>query len=84
MTTRLIMITFVFLGVLIFWPLSQFASQEQAKIDPKLTEVWDPVPRVVSPGSGGAPPSDAIGTLQRYGSVGVATDRWKRAEMECF
>jgi hypothetical protein len=28
--------------------------------DPKLTEVWDPVPRIVTPGVGAAPPSDAI------------------------
>jgi len=28
--------------------------------DPKLTEVWEPVPRVVTPGTGTAPPSDAI------------------------
>jgi hypothetical protein len=28
--------------------------------DPKATEVWTPVPRVVTPGSGTIPPSDAI------------------------
>ena len=28
--------------------------------DPKLTEVWQPVPRVVTPGITAAPPSDAI------------------------
>jgi hypothetical protein len=28
--------------------------------DPKLTEVWSPVPRVVTPGMGTAPPSDAL------------------------
>ncbi|HVS66893.1 MAG TPA: DUF1080 domain-containing protein [Thermoanaerobaculia bacterium] len=28
--------------------------------DPKLTEVWEPVPPVVVPGAGTAPPSDAI------------------------
>ena len=29
-------------------------------IDPKLTEVWEPEPAVVTPGEGSAPPSDAI------------------------
>ena len=28
--------------------------------DPKLTEVWEPVPEVVTPGEGAQPPSDAI------------------------
>ncbi len=28
--------------------------------DPKATEVWEPEPRLVTPGSGGAPPSDAV------------------------
>src|SRR5215212_6053373 len=30
-----------------------------AQADPKLTEVWEPVPRSVTPGTGNAPPSDA-------------------------
>jgi len=30
------------------------------KIDPMATEIWEPVPAVVTPGDGGAPPSDAI------------------------
>jgi hypothetical protein len=33
---------------------------QQAHGDPKLTEVWEPVPSVVTPGVGTAPPSDAI------------------------
>lgn len=32
----------------------------QTDADPKLTEVWEPVPRVVEPGSGAAAPSDAL------------------------
>lgn len=32
----------------------------QERGDPKLTEVWEPVPRVVSPGRGTAAPSDAL------------------------
>jgi hypothetical protein len=28
--------------------------------DPKLTEVWDPVPKVITPGENNTPPSDAI------------------------
>jgi hypothetical protein len=42
--------------------LSIFAAnvQAQTQVDPKLTEVWAPVPRVVQPGRGTAPPSDAL------------------------
>ena len=32
----------------------------QEEIDPKLTEVWEPVPAVVTPGEKNAPPSDAV------------------------
>lgn len=32
----------------------------QEKGDPKLTEVWEPEPKIVTPGTGTAPPSDAI------------------------
>ena len=35
-------------------------AQEEEKPDPKLTEIWEPVPPVVAPGNGAAPPSDAI------------------------
>ena len=31
-----------------------------AEVDPKLTEVWDPVPAEIEPGEAGNPPSDAI------------------------
>jgi 3-keto-disaccharide hydrolase len=34
--------------------------QAQTQVDPKLTEVWEPVPRVVTPGRGNAAPSDAL------------------------
>src|SRR5262245_45470 len=36
------------------------ASMQTNQGDPKLTEVWSPVPRVVTPGIGSAPPSDAV------------------------
>ena len=32
----------------------------EGEIDPKMTEVWEPVPAVVTPGEGSNPPSDAI------------------------
>ncbi len=37
-----------------------FAGALDAQTDPKATEVWEPVPRVVTPGVGAAAPSDAI------------------------
>ena len=39
---------------------SPFLLLAQKKMDPKLTEVWEPIPEVVVPGSKGIPPSDAI------------------------
>jgi hypothetical protein len=38
----------------------QGIAQEEEKPNPKLTEVWEPVPPVVTPGDGSAAPSDAI------------------------
>lgn len=35
-------------------------AQERPTLDPKLTEVWDPVPAKITPGENNAPPSDAI------------------------
>ena len=37
-----------------------WAQKERPTLDPKLTEEWEPVPPVVTPGDCGAPPSDAI------------------------
>lgn len=35
-------------------------SASDEEIAPELTEVWEPVPAIVTPGPGSAPPSDAI------------------------
>ena len=39
-------------------------GQDRPKLDPKLTEVWEPVPDKVMPGENSAPPSDAIEVSQ--------------------
>src|SRR5438874_7228823 len=52
-------LNFIFLGAVLS-PVFMAAQSQQPQADPKLTEVWEPVPRVVTPGIGGAPPSDAI------------------------
>lgn len=44
-----------------------------AQTDPKATEVWEPVPKVVTPGVGAAPPSDAIVLFD-----GTDLSRWVR------
>ncbi len=46
-------------GVLIL-SASSYAQRATADWDPELTEVWEPVPEVVTPGSNGSSPSDAI------------------------
>lgn len=43
--------------------------------DPKATEVWEPEPRVVTPGQQGGPPSDAIILFD-----GTHTDAWMHRE----
>jgi hypothetical protein len=43
--------------------------------DPKLTEVWEPVPPVVTPGIGTAPPSDAVVLFS-----GVDFSQWQSAK----
>ena len=35
-------------------------AQDRPTFDPKLTEVWEPVPEKITPGENNAPPSDAI------------------------
>ncbi|HVS14849.1 MAG TPA: DUF1080 domain-containing protein [Thermoanaerobaculia bacterium] len=35
-------------------------AAQEPQGDPKLTEVWEPEPAVVTPGDAGAPPSDAV------------------------
>lgn len=46
--------------------------------DPKLTEVWSPEPRVVTPGVATRPPSDAIVLFD--GSSSLATNEWLMAK----
>ena len=50
----------VILTAALLSPLVNAAGAQQPQPDPKATEVWDPIPRVVTPGVGTAAPSDAI------------------------
>ncbi len=47
------------LSVLLLFSAVCLGQEDDKKIQPKLTEVWEPVPPVVTPGQGTAPPSDA-------------------------
>jgi len=60
MTIRLRALKFVLPIATLASPLLYAAQAQQPQADPKLTEVWEPVPRVVTPGVGTAAPSDAI------------------------
>lgn len=46
------------IGFFVLASMTSGLSQEIT--DPKLTEVWDPEPKIVTPGASGAAPSDAI------------------------
>ena len=59
MTYRTVVNLLIFGGALLS-PLTRPAQAQQPQPDPKLTEVWEPVPRVVTPGTGTSAPSDAI------------------------
>ena len=50
MKKQLLILAMLFFGASLFGQIT----------DPKATEVWDPVPRKVTPGKNGAAPSDAI------------------------
>lgn len=53
------------------------SAEEREKIDPELTEFWEPVPPTVTPGEGTLPPSDAIVLFD-----GTNLDNWKGATAE--
>ncbi|GIV31976.1 MAG: endo-1,3-1,4-beta glucanase-related protein [Saprospiraceae bacterium] len=55
---------------------AQIAPEEHSrKWPPEMTEVWEPVPRVVTPGVGTAPPSDAIVLFD-----GTHTNEWRHKD----
>lgn len=59
MTTRLL--SAAALALIVFAPMPALTQQNQTRPRPEDTEVWTPVPRVVTPGAtNDAPPSDAI------------------------
>ena len=60
-------------------------AQAQTEIDPKLTEVWEPVPPVVTPGRGTEAPSDAVvlfdgKDLSQWESVKGGAAKWTVAD----
>ena len=73
-------IVLLFGTVTVIAPSVCIAQGNQA--DPKLTEVWEPVPRIVTPGRGAAPPSDAIvlfsgGDLSQWEQTDGTPAKWK-------
>lgn len=60
-----------------FVVLSMNAASAQVSKDPKATEVWQPEPKIVAPGTAGnaAPPADAIVLFD-----GTNLDQWESAD----
>ncbi len=46
--------------ILLFAAAANGAQPDTSQIDPEATEIWEPVPQAVTPGTRGSPPSDAI------------------------
>lgn len=85
MTPRLMGLSLVIVGGVLVSPLIYPAESQQPQGDPKLTEVWEPVPRVVTPAGGTAAPSDAIvlfnGTdLSQWQHANGSSSTWSIAE----
>jgi len=85
MTTRHMVVNLAILSGTLLSPLICAAQPQQAQRDPKLTEVWEPVPRVVTPGVGTAAPSDAIvlfngKDLSQWQHADGSPAKWKIAE----
>ncbi len=64
------------------WSLFVAVVSGQEEIDPKLTEVWEPEPPVVTPGVMGSPPSDAIilfdgSSLEGWEAEDGSPTKWK-------
>ena len=73
---RLILSTVFFLAC-----FTAFSQQKKYTIPPEATEVWQPVPPVVTPGINNAPPSDAIvlfdgSELDAWESVNGGSANW--------
>ncbi len=65
-----------FLLTIVFFSIAQ--AQDLFKKDftkPQATEVWEPIPKIVTPGQGTAPPSDAIVLFD-----GKNMDQWVMAQ----
>ncbi|HJS73197.1 MAG TPA: DUF1080 domain-containing protein [Vicinamibacteria bacterium] len=61
-------------AAVLLYTLAMAFSQEG---DPKATEVWAPVPAVVRPGSGAAPPSDAVVLFDGESLAEWRDPKWK-------
>lgn len=69
-----------FLSILLFFFVSSILNGQQ--MDPKVTEIWEPEPPVVTPGDNGSPPSDAIilfngKGLSKWESANGGEAQWK-------
>jgi hypothetical protein len=67
----------VLVSTLFFWMTNTYGQKvfEKDFTKPEATEIWKPVPKIVTPGSGNAPPSDAIVLFD-----GTNLDAWVMAK----
>jgi hypothetical protein len=74
----------LFIFSLLFLPfyMNPFSGVAQEEKDPTVTEIWEPEPRVVTPGKDHMPPSDAIvlfdgKDLSKWESANGGEPKWK-------
>lgn len=73
------------LKILLLIATTQSINWSLAQNDPKTTEIWEPVPQKVKPGTDGSPPSDATilfngEDLSAFESVKGGPAKWKLAD----
>ena len=75
MTIRMLVVNAVIFGGTLLSPLVPDAAGQVSRTGQPVQEIWEPVPRVVTPGIGSAAPSDAVVLFD-----GTSLSEWRSTE----